>query len=127
MIFHDQRKTGRLDLEAIEVAMRSAVHQAGAAALTQLLQFEAPATEQRSLPCSCGGQARYLELRAKHLLSVLGEVELSRPYYLCDSCRKGQFPVDQALDVEHTKHTPGVRRMLALVGYQAAFQRGKEQ
>jgi hypothetical protein len=127
VIFHDQRKTGRLDLEAIEVAMRSAVHQAGAAALTQLLQFEAPATDQRSLPCSCGGQARYLELRAKHLLSVVGEVELSRPYYLCDSCGKGQFPVDQALDVEQTQHTPGVRRMLALVGHQAAFQRGKEQ
>jgi hypothetical protein len=55
VIFHDQRKTDGLDLEAIEVAMRSAVHQAGAAALTQLLQFEAPATDQRSLPCSCGG------------------------------------------------------------------------
>jgi hypothetical protein len=40
--------------------------------MTQSLQFEAPATDQRSLPCSCGGQARYLELRAKHLLSARG-------------------------------------------------------
>jgi hypothetical protein len=67
-----------------------------------------------------------LELRAKGLLSVLGEVELSRPYYLCESCGEGQFPVDQELDVEQTKHTPGVRRMLAWVGHQAAFQQGKE-
>src|SRR5207245_1635065 len=61
------------------------------------------------------------------LLSVLGEVELSRPYYLCKQCGEGQFPVDQQLDVEKTKNTPGVRRMLALVGHQTAFQRGKEQ
>ena len=37
-----RRKTGRLDLEAIEMAVRSAMHQAGAAALTELLQFPAP-------------------------------------------------------------------------------------
>jgi hypothetical protein len=40
---------------------------------------------------------------------------------------KPWVPVDQQLDVEQTKNTPGVRRMLALVGHQTAFQRGKEQ
>ncbi|HSW48691.1 MAG TPA: hypothetical protein VLH09_00885 [Bryobacteraceae bacterium] len=38
-----RKKTGRLDLEAIEMAVRSALHRAGAAALTELLQFPAPA------------------------------------------------------------------------------------
>jgi 16S rRNA A1518/A1519 N6-dimethyltransferase RsmA/KsgA/DIM1 with predicted DNA glycosylase/AP lyase activity len=32
VIFTARRKTGRLDLEAIEMAVRSAMHQAGAAA-----------------------------------------------------------------------------------------------
>src|SRR6185369_7569323 len=45
--FGARRKTGRLDLEALEMAVRSAMHQAGAAALTKLLQFPAPATDQR--------------------------------------------------------------------------------
>ena len=36
VIFNDRRRTGRLDLEAIEMAVRSAMHQAGAAALTEL-------------------------------------------------------------------------------------------
>jgi hypothetical protein len=49
VIFNARRKTGRLDLEAIEMAVRSAMHQAGAAALTQLLQFAAPAADQRAI------------------------------------------------------------------------------
>ena len=44
--------------------VRSALHQAGATALTQLLQFPAPAAEQRNVTCPCGHQARYRELRS---------------------------------------------------------------
>ena len=46
VIFRDQRQSGRLDLEAMEMAVRSAVHRAGAAALTELLHFPAPTAEQ---------------------------------------------------------------------------------
>ena len=109
------------------MGLRATLHQVGAVALQQLLHYEEPTLDQRTRPCPCGQPAHYLELRAKRLLSVLGEVELSRPYYLCKQCGEGQFPVDQQLDVEKTKNTPGVRRMLALVGHQTAFQRGKEQ
>jgi hypothetical protein len=42
VLFQDQRNTGRMDLEATEMALRSALHRAGAAALSQLLQFPAP-------------------------------------------------------------------------------------
>jgi hypothetical protein len=65
VIFSGRRKTGRLDLEAIEMAVRSAMHQAGATALTKLLQWAAPAEDQRSVPCSCGHLAGYRELRSK--------------------------------------------------------------
>ena len=54
VIFQDRRKSGHLDLEAIEMAMRSAMHQAGAAALSKLLQWDAPAGEQRSIACRPG-------------------------------------------------------------------------
>jgi hypothetical protein len=127
VIFNPRRKTGDLDLEAIEMAVRSAVHQAGAAALTQLLQFEAPATDQRSLPCSCGGQAHYQELRSKPVLTVVGQVEVSRPYFLCPDCHHGQFPIDVELDVSNTEFSPGVRRMLAVVGHEAPFEQGRQQ
>ncbi len=127
MIFNGRRKTGHLDLEAIEMAVRSAMHQAGAAALRELLQFPAPAGDQRSLPCCCGHQAQYRELRSKPVLTAVGQTEVSRPYYLCPHCHSGQFPADVELDVENTELSPGVRRMLATVGQEAPFDHGRQQ
>jgi hypothetical protein len=109
------------------MAFRAALHQAGAAALGQLLQFPAPPPDQRTIPCPCGSQARYRELRSRRILTVLGEVELTRPWYLCPRCHDGQCPVDRQLDIENRDCSPGVRRMDALVGQQASFDRGREQ
>jgi hypothetical protein len=127
IIFNGHRKVGRLDLEAIEMAVRSAMHQAGAAVLTELLQFAAPEEEQRSIACSCGHQARYRELRSKPVLTAVGKAEVSRPYYLCPHCHTGQFPADVELDIENTEFSPGVRRMQALVGQEAPFDHGRQQ
>lgn len=109
------------------MGFRAALHQAGAAALTQLLQFPEPAAEQRCRPCPCGHEARYRELRSRRILTVLGEVEVTRPWYLCSKCHNGQFPVDRQLDIENRDCSPGVRRMDAIVGQQGPFDRGREQ
>lgn len=119
------RKTGHVDLEAIEMLVRSAMHQVGAAALTELLRFPVP--DQRTIPCPCGQQARYRELRSKTVLTAVGRVEVSRPWYLCPHCHEGQFPVDRELDIVETEFSPGVRRMQALVGQDASFDHGREQ
>jgi Uncharacterised protein family (UPF0236) len=105
--------------------VRSAMHQAGASALTQLLQFPVP--DQRAIPCPCGQQALYRCLRSKTVLTAVGTVEISRPYYLCPHCHQGQFPADQQLDIAHSEFSPGVRRMQALVGQDASFDHGREQ
>jgi hypothetical protein len=47
-ILAQRRKNGRIDLESVETVFRTALHQAGAAALSELLQGEAP------LPISVG-------------------------------------------------------------------------
>jgi hypothetical protein len=127
LIFCERHKSGRLDLEAVEMATRSAMHQTGAAALSQLLQFDPPGPEQRQLPCPCGHHARYVELRSKPVLTAVGKAECLRPYYLCDHCHCGQLPVDVELDIENTELSPGVRRMLAAVGQEAPFEQGRKQ
>jgi hypothetical protein len=109
------------------MAIRSSMHQAGAAVLSQLLEFDPPSCEQRQLACACGHSARYVELRSKPVLTAVGNAECVRPYYLCEHCHRGQFPVDVALDVENTELSPGVRRMLAAVGHEAPFEQGREQ
>ena len=127
VVFAGRRKTGNLDLEAVEMALRSAMHRAGAAALSQLLQFPEPPAEQRTIPCPCGQQAHYRELRRRPLLTVLGEAQVSRPYYLCRHCHAGQHPADRPLDIAGKECSPGVRRMQALVGQAAPFDHGREQ
>jgi hypothetical protein len=127
LLFSGQRKTGRTDLEAIEMMIRSGMHRAGAAGITALLQFPAPPAEQRSVACSCGHQAQYQELRSKSVLTAVGMVEVSRPYYLCPHCHNGQFPADVELDIENTETSPGVRRMQAVVGQEGPFDHGRVQ
>ena len=127
MVFQGRHKTGRVDLEALETAVRSAMHRAGAAAVSELLQFPAPSGERRSILCACGHRAHYRELRARPILTAVGTVNVSRPYYLCRHCHSGQFPADVELDIENTEFSPGVRRMHALVGQEAAFDHGREQ
>ena len=109
------------------MAVRSALHRAGAAALTELLQFPAPTADQRTIPCPCGQQAHYRELRSKPVLTALGTVDVSRPYYLCAHCHAGQFPVDVQLDIEATGVSPGVRRMQAMLGLDAPFDHARQK
>jgi hypothetical protein len=66
-------------------------------------------------------------LRTKPVLTAVGQVQVSRPYYLCRHCHTGQFPADVELDIENTEFSPGVRRMHALVGQEAPFDHGREQ
>jgi len=126
-IFAERQKTGRMDLEAVEMGLRTSLHQAGGLALEQLLQYPEPPAGQRHRPCACGHTARYLGLRGKTVLTVVGPAQLERPYYLCENCGEGQFPVDVELDVEKTTKSPGVRRMLATVGQEMPFDRGHRQ
>ena len=108
------------------MAVRSAVHRAGAAMLSELLRFEAPSAERRNIACACGHQAHYQELRSKPVLTAVGKVEVSRPYYLCPHCHHGQFPADVELDIENTEFSPAVRRMQGVVGQETPFDQGRQ-
>lgn len=107
------------------MAMRSAMHRAGAAALSRLLSLDGGHPAQ--VDCACGQTARYHDRRPKHLLTVLGPLQIERAYYHCAHCRQGHSPRDRELDVEGTQCSPGVRRMLAVVGSESSFEQGRAQ
>ncbi len=125
VIFAAQRKGGGVDLEAIEMLVRGSMHQAGASALSQLLSV--PPEHPAEAACTCGRVARYHDTRPKQLVTVLGPVSMERAYYVCSHCGRGQAPRDQDLDVAGTEYSPGVRRMMALVGSEVSFDQGREQ
>jgi len=106
VVFRDQRQTGRLDLEAVEMAVRSALHRAGAAAADELLRFPAPApTAHPSL--SLWPTAHYRSCRTKPVLTALGPVQVSRPTTGARLSRR-PIPADVELDIENTEFSPGV-------------------
>jgi hypothetical protein len=109
------------------MGLRTTLHQVGAVTLEQLLRYPEPERDKRQLPCRCGYSAQYVDLRSKVVITALGNAKLERPYYLCAHCGEGQFPVDDELDVKKTTKSPGVRRMLAVVGQEAPFDRGRLQ
>jgi hypothetical protein len=102
------------------------MHHAGATALSQLLQFASPDADHLIVPCPCGHEAHFKEMRTKTFLSVVGPVQIRRPYYLCPHCSQGQHPVDRDLGIAGLESSPGVRRMEAVVGSDAPFARGCE-
>jgi hypothetical protein len=124
-VFAARRKDSRLDLEAVEMAARASLHRAGAAVLTGLLSEEQAHTTQ--VKCGCGRQAHYHDRRPKRLLSVLGSLQFERAYYMCPDCHQGHSPRDRELDVEGVGYSPGVRRMMAVVGSELSFERGRQQ
>lgn len=109
----------------MEILVRDSMHRAGAVAVERLLSM--PVSHDRNLPCACGQQAHYHESRRKQLLTMLGPVIFERAYYLCASCHQGQSPRDKELDVVGTECSPGVRRMMAAVGGESSFLRGRQQ
>jgi hypothetical protein len=62
-----------------------------------------------SIPCPCGGQAQYEFRREGVLYSILGTLRYQRAYYLCPTCHKGQYPLDDKLGLR-----PGDWRPTAL-------------
>jgi hypothetical protein len=125
VVFAGQRKEQGLDLEAVEMATRASVHRAGSAVLSGLLSARGDYPTRVS--CSCGSEAHYHDQRSKQLLSVVGPVDYRRSYYVCPLCQQGQCPRDRELDVESTEYSPGMRRMMAMVGSESSFHRGREQ
>ena len=77
--------------------------------------------------CACGGVARWVSVRAKTVLTLLGKVTYRRVYYHCQSkgCRHGEALGDREWGLAHTRTTPGVKQLLgyvsaSIVGFSAA-------
>jgi len=109
------------------MALRSALHQAGALALNELLQHDPPQPSSEPAAAPVATPPSYRGLRAKTILTVLGAVEVVRPYFLCPHCHHGQFPADVDLDLEKHRTVAGRAPDAGIVGNDAPFDHGREQ
>ena len=121
---------GGQDLVGLEGTILESVLRLGASLLGLILSawaanLAAEAGTRRG--CACGGMARWVSLRAKTILTLLGKVTYRRVYYHCEAkgCKHGEALGDREWGLEHTRTTPGVKQLLgyvsaSIVGFSAA-------
>ena len=126
MSLRDRDKLGHLDLESLEIHIRSSMHHVGSIILGKLLSSDNGDYRGRTLPCEKGHVSEFKEYRDKELLTVLGPVKVNRAYYYDQECRKGCCPKDTVLDIVGTSFSPGVRRIMGRVGAYRPFGLGHE-
>jgi hypothetical protein len=63
--------------------------------------------------CACGGVARWVSLRGKTILTLLGKVSYERVYYHCKQCKQGGGLGDRAWGLVQTRTSPAVKQLLA--------------
>jgi hypothetical protein len=60
------------------------------------------------------------------LLTLVGLLSFSRSAYRCPACHQWIYPADQALHIENTMYSPGVRRLMARAGGHTDFQQAAD-
>jgi len=113
------KRESSLDLEATEFYVRTAMLQAGARVVEQVLAEVGRGRRVKPLLCANNHLVCRMEslgLREKTIQTILGEVRFKRSAYRCPVCGAVRYPGDEALDVVGTGFSPGVRRMMAHAG-----------
>ena len=126
MVFKDKCIDGHIDLEAIEIYIRSCMHHIGSLMLEKILNSDNGGFRGKSIPCDKGHRFEFKDYRDKKLLTVLGTVTVKRAYYYDQDCQKGYCPKDTALDIKGSSFSPGMRRIMGRVGAYRPFGLGHE-
>jgi hypothetical protein len=113
-----------LDFEAVEMAARRHALRIAATILEHHLNTDHSDYCGPQQPCACGQSARFAGRRTKRFTSVLGPLQLERAYYHCAHCGGGYCPRDEALGLVGSVLSPGVVRMVGLVGARVSFEEG---
>lgn len=117
---------GVLDWEALEVAIRRQALQLAAHAVEARFNNDTSDGVVSHRKCGCGRVARYAGRREKAFTTVLGVLRLQRAYYHCEACGQGHFPRDAALGLRDGTLSPGLVRMIGVVGAMVSFQEGSD-
>jgi hypothetical protein len=90
--------------------------------LAGLCGLSVPAYPVPAVGCSCGGKAVYQRQRVGENKTLLGVIEIKRPYYLCGACHQGGCPVDGQLGFCAGGMSAGLQEVMALLGVQFPFE-----
>ena len=101
------------------------MHKIGAMILEKYLNMCAGNFDGQA-KCAQGHQIKYMEIREKEIMTVLGKIVLKRKYYYDKECKQGCCPKDEELRIEGTSFSPGVQRMMVRAGSNRPFALSQE-
>ena len=116
-------KTGQpKSLSEMERNIRHMLLKLGQFLLGAWLAFQEKAYSAETSPCPhCGGPANYQFKRSAILLTLLGQVDYSRAYYLCPACQHGHCPLDQKLGLRPGQISAELESLTGMTGAQLPF------
>lgn len=115
-----------LTMTMIEQTTKSVLHEIGREVVTQVLETRESGYPAETTPCRCGEEARYIRRRQGTFHTLFGKVKAKRFYYLCECCREGHYPLDQALGLHPNALSAELRRLVAMTGVQLPFRAGRD-
>jgi hypothetical protein len=116
-------KTGQpKSLSEMERNIRQVLLKLGQFLLSAWLALQESVYAAQTRPCPhCGEQAAYQFKRSAILLTVLGQVDYSRAYYLCPTCQQGHYPLDQQLGLRPGQISAELESLTGMTGAQLPF------
>jgi hypothetical protein len=75
----------------------------------------------------CEESARFVGYRPKTIISLVGQMKLSRPYYHCAYCLTGFWPWDEILRLSPERLTPGAQEVTTLLGITSSFGKAADR
>jgi hypothetical protein len=102
-------------LESQMVEVSKSIGQVGLAGILSQLPETAPICP------NCGKPMKNHGSRPKQLVTLLGDIEYSRNYYVCECSVPGSTPKDDRLEVKGTSFTPGVKQNIGIIAASDSF------
>jgi hypothetical protein len=110
------------DLRDLEGATIEAMKRVGQRFLRLLIEACQPAEPAETIACRCGGTATYVRHREGTVITLMGQVRVSRAYYLCDECHEGTYPLDEKLGFCAGGLSAALQEALAMTGVHLPFE-----
>ncbi len=112
-------------LSEMERNIRIMLLKVGQFLLSSWLALQETAYPAETSECPhCGGQADYQFQRAGTLLTILGQIEYKRAYYVCPECQQGHYPLDQKLGLRPGQMSAELESLSGMTGAQLPFGQG---
>ena len=114
-------------LSEMERKVRTMLLKVGQFLLSSWIALQESSTPTEAVACPhCGAQAQYRCKREGTLLTILGQVEYKRAYYLCPACQQGHYPLDQQLGLRPGQISAELESLSGMTGAQLPFGQGSQ-